>query len=626
MVPTTPIETEFFTFYTDSIPDTIGIWLVTSNLCGVDTAYREVVVNPADIVALVGIADTTSLCEEEILTLINYSTPGAFIDWQVSDGNTYLGDTIEIKFDDPGDYTVSLVATGCGYDSISFPLTVHPLPTLEVIHDLQRCLTDSINFEVQTSAAGIELMYGDGAESDQKFSVHYYDQPGLYYPSVLATTDKGCQMHWNGSLEIFPLPDAYIEPVDSVCSGAPIEFHGSSTLPNTSCAWNFSDGGIANGCDVTHTFTEAGLFSAILSIYSFEGCRGGDTIPVFVRAQPSADFEYNILEPCTPGIVAFQSDITGATGMSWDLGDGTLTNLANLQHTYPTGGVFPVTLYATNGDICTDTVTKDVAIYQTPTFDFELDPYCTVAEGTDLTVNTEVTNYVTVSSNSYSQVGSFHDGIPGNTYDINIASPEGCLADTTIVVLPPNELLLEVVRDSFRIQLGDSVQLQVQVNQTEVDINWSPDMFLDDPTSFSPVSYPLRNINYVVSGINTLGCVKTDTVWISVNINRDSGLFIPNAFTPNSDGINDVFYVRNSINPSIEKLDFFRVFDKYNEKTFDIEEIPDSDIPKPENPVWGWDGTFRGQKAEAGSYRYTIGIRYVDGKTRVYTGTVQLIR
>jgi hypothetical protein len=73
-------------------------------------------------------------------------------------------------------------------------------------------------------------------------------------------------------------------------------------------------------------------------------------------------------------------------------------------------------------------------------------------------------------------------------------------------------------------------------------------------------------------------------------------------------------------------IDYFRIYDLYNETVFDVSALSDGVPVVAEDPRFGWDGNFRGSKAELGSYRYTLAVRYIDGYLKVFTGTVQLIR
>ena len=121
------------------------------------------------------------------------------------------------------------------------------------------------------------------------------------------------------------------------------------------------------------------------------------------------------------------------------------------------------------------------------------------------------------------------------------------------------------------VRLGDSIRLHATVNQTGVIFQWTPDIYLNDAAIADPVSTPFKSVLYALSATDDRGCQKTDTVRITVRIDRDSGLYIPDAFTPNNDNVNDIFYVRNS-NPAVIRYESFQVFDKYDEKVFDAAE------------------------------------------------------
>ncbi|WP_181358341.1 gliding motility-associated C-terminal domain-containing protein [Taibaiella chishuiensis] len=89
-------------------------------------------------------------------------------------------------------------------------------------------------------------------------------------------------------------------------------------------------------------------------------------------------------------------------------------------------------------------------------------------------------------------------------------------------------------------------------------------------------------------------------------------LLIPNAFTPNGDGRNDIFQISNFSN---EKLIDFRIFNRWGTILF-----------RSTDPKNGWDGTYKGQEQPMGVYGYLICIGYPDGKVETYKGTVTLLR
>ncbi len=89
-------------------------------------------------------------------------------------------------------------------------------------------------------------------------------------------------------------------------------------------------------------------------------------------------------------------------------------------------------------------------------------------------------------------------------------------------------------------------------------------------------------------------------------------IMIPNAFSPNGDGQNDIFMIRNITD---EKLIDFRIFNRWGTIMF-----------RTNNPSDGWDGSFKGEMQPIGTYGYVIRIGYPDGYVETYKGTLSLIR
>ncbi|MFM8489435.1 MAG: hypothetical protein ACKOCH_24130, partial [Bacteroidota bacterium] len=99
----------------------------------------------------------------------------------------------------------------------------------------------------------------------------------------------------------------------------------------------------------------------------------------------------------------------------------------------------------------------------------------------------------------YSSEGPLHDGLSPGTYMVQAKSDKGCLEDTTVYVLPVNELQLHVDQDYFDIVLGDYVPLSAKVNKTDVEFLWEPGMWLSDPLIADPVSRPVQSVVYTIT-------------------------------------------------------------------------------------------------------------------------------
>jgi gliding motility-associated-like protein len=116
--------------------------------------------------------------------------------------------------------------------------------------------------------------------------------------------------------------------------------------------------------------------------------------------------------------------------------------------------------------------------------------------------------------------------------------------------------------------------------------------------------------------VNNGGCAAADSINIIVTCNNGN-LFVPNTFSPNGDGMNDVFYVRGKGLSTIQSM---RVFNRWGQVVFEKRNFAAND------PTAGWDGTMNGKKAPIDVYIYTIEVICENSVIVPYHGNVALIR
>jgi gliding motility-associated-like protein len=115
---------------------------------------------------------------------------------------------------------------------------------------------------------------------------------------------------------------------------------------------------------------------------------------------------------------------------------------------------------------------------------------------------------------------------------------------------------------------------------------------------------------------NSYGCVASDTVSIKVFCDR-SQLFVPNAFTPDNDGANDILMVRGS---GIVTIKSFRIFNRWGELIFERNNFP------PNDAKYGWDGKVRGVIGGPDVYVFTAEVLCENGTPFTYKGNISLIK
>jgi gliding motility-associated-like protein len=183
----------------------------------------------------------------------------------------------------------------------------------------------------------------------------------------------------------------------------------------------------------------------------------------------------------------------------------------------------------------------------------------------------------------------------------------GCSDTVTIQVnlnAKPNVVILN--GDSLKIRYLDEVNL---VATGAVRYSWTPVWGLSNPNIPQVVASPAEPTLYYVYGINALGCRAVDSIYIDIDYNDN--LYVPNAFSPNTDGNNDVFRVANLTFQNVQE---FKVMNRWGQEVFSA------------NDNRGWNGTYKGKLQDGGTYFYQIRVAYPDGKARFFKGDVILVR
>jgi len=188
----------------------------------------------------------------------------------------------------------------------------------------------------------------------------------------------------------------------------------------------------------------------------------------------------------------------------------------------------------------------------------------------------------------------------------------GCkVYDSLIITLNPSPAIDATV-DKPIIFRGEQVQLNATQGQGYNYI-WTPMNVVSGTTIYNPTSSPLQNTVYTVVVTNANLCVNEDTVSVQVLDYEcnNTQIFIPNAFTPNNDGINDDFKVRSSILTNIH----LEVYNRWGNKVFESNDINS-----------GWNGVYKGQSASADVYGYYFTGECLQGEKITLKGNVTLLK
>lgn len=194
------------------------------------------------------------------------------------------------------------------------------------------------------------------------------------------------------------------------------------------------------------------------------------------------------------------------------------------------------------------------------------------------------------------------------TFTLTLLDERGC-GVTESVTVTSGQSVEATASPNGLIAAGQQVLISATDDPLFSSYVWAPDSFLSSTSGVSVVASPPSSITYCVEATDTLGCVTEDCVDILV----DRFVAIPNAFTPNGDGLNDVF--RLPLNLPCADIQRFAIFDRWGELLFEAAD-----------GLTGWDGTKAGKPAEIGSYIYVASGVCEDGRIRDYKGTVTVVR
>lgn len=407
---------------------------------------------------------------------------------------------------------------------------------------------------------------------------------------------------------IVALADAeFSYDIIKTCNGDSVVFFDLSVGDTVnSWTWNFGDGSGSNLPSPNNLYSNTGTYNVTLFISDTTGCSNKDslTISTYVEA-PVAALAVSAGPYCSGIPIDFTSSSTGQDiSYQWLFGDGGISNEQNPQYTYAFGGSVTVVLQVTDSIGCFDTAQITLNILPGLTADFTVSPSSVCVGDTITLSDISLGNPI-----SYLWVGQ---GVTGDTAtEVSVTFNTGGIYDYTLyitsAICPPDSLTKQVfVHEYPKVFLGNDTTICIDetITLNAGSPGWYHLWSTGDSSQFVTISV-VPQLVWVL--VDDSGCVTTDTIFI------DSAcpFFVPNAFTPNGDGVNDLFKIITDGNQSF----IFSIFNRWGQMLFQTTD-----------PNEGWDGTFEAKPEEMGVYVYELSVVFTNGHTRVREGNITLIR
>jgi PKD repeat protein len=306
-------------------------------------------------------------------------------------------------FGKPGTYQVRLkifTNFGCA-DSLTKAIAVTQSPQSDFTYHTN-CNSREVTFTNQSSAGNENTItdwywdFGDNGNSTVASPLHTYAQPGSYTVTLITTSSTRCQNVVRKTVHIYRPPVAEFTTPSLICTGVPITLADNSTLsagdPVVQWQWQVGDESF-NQSSVTVTFAAgAGLVPVTLSVTTASGCQSSITRQIAVRETPAVSFSYqaSVLQPLR---VNFTGTTSGATGVTWNFGDGQTSDLASPVHTYSSGGIYEVSLAARNAEGCQRVVIQTVTVTTVAdSYELKLEGVSVITTGTSQSLQVRLLN------------------------------------------------------------------------------------------------------------------------------------------------------------------------------------------------------------------------------------------
>lgn len=464
-----------------------------------------------------------------------------------------------------------------------------------------------------------QWLFGDNSTGITANPRHNYSSSGNYQITQIVTSAWGCT---DTARLLLPVtvnttPVAQVNVAANGCLRDTVTFSSniSSPDPVVLTKWVLSNGITNLNPSFTTVFSQTGTYTVTFIAGTVNGCFDTTTTSITIHEIPviTASSDQRI---CLGQTV--QLNASGATNYQWaPLNSLSCYNCPNPIASPTVTTAFVVSTISPFGCKNADTVVVQVV----QPFDLTVSPNDSICIGQSTTL--------TVSG---AQVYNWQPslGLSCNNCQNPIANPTqttlyrvvgydiyNCFTDTGYVTVAVGQYPVVSLGPDQVLATGTQLQLNNTITNGPIRTwTWTPTADLSCNNCPLPVANIRNDVCYSLTARNIYGCAGSDTMCVKAFCN-DTQVFIPNAFTPDDDGKNDILMVRAS---GIQLVKKFIIFNRWGEIVFERSNVP------PNNPLHGWNGTVKGVKASSDVYVYIAEVICENGTSYSYKGNVTLLK
>lgn len=566
--------------------------------------------------------NTISGCAPLTVTFTNLSSPGLIFHWNLGGGpsDTTSLITNPVKtFTNPGTYTVTLKVVEnvfCNTSDSSFVIiNVYPKPNAAFAATLAPCnntVTTTNNSTGNLNSGSYTWNWGDASSTSSLVSPsHTYSSTGVYTITLFVNSVNGCTAQTTQTVNAIIFNPSVSSAI--LCEGNTATL---SALGGTSYTWSPSTG-LSNSLIATPAANPSVTTGYTVTVFNNSSgfpCTSTLTTTVVVNPRPDAGFNYT-MNPCGGGVNFFDTSLVNISSWKWYLAPSVTSTAQNPYNFYSNGGSYTISLAVVNAFGCTDSISKIITV-QTP-------PPMSVNSGSTICKGKNA-NLIAAGGTSYSWTPStglsatnianpVSSATASTNYSVIITTSNNCsfLLTTFVNVFNLSNTPISAASNPTSVIKGNSSTL-TYTGDPGAGISWFPSASVNPKTGYTVTATPDRPTTYTV--IASRGACK-ETLYVFVDVFlpgcEEGDAFIPNTFTPNGDGQNDILYVRGL---KVEEV-YFAVYNRWGEMVFET-----TDKNK------GWDGIYKGRPADVGVFGWYLKVKCYNGEETFKKGNVTLIR
>jgi gliding motility-associated-like protein len=587
-----------------------SITVVGTNGCASAPSNAVVTtVNPAPVITLSCSVPGNQICTGDNVTFT--ASPAGNTNYQFFNGASSLQSSGVNTFSTTSlssGNSITVVATsaaGCiGQPSNALVITVNPKPVATLSSSAAAgkvCAGQPVTF-TSTPSGYSNYQFFNGAVSVQNGASNTFSSSSLTTGNsiTVVASNAGCAGPASSAIVIAvnPLPVVSITTVNASCgnnNGLAIANVTSGSAPYT---YSWSNG------KTTATASGLAVGNYTLTVTTADGCLQTSVASVINNNMPALSVAGQTNVSCNGGSNGTASTTVAGGASPFTYSWNTSPSQSTSTATGLAAGTWSVTLTDANGCIQTVPViiTQPVVLAATASSV----KACGLSNGSAKVSATGGSGSYTYSWSPSGGSGQTAASLTSGLYTCTVTDANGC-TKTTVTGVLADSIPLASAGTGVTIHYGNNTTLNGTGGGT---YNWSPSAGLSCTSCPDPVASPISTTTYAVTVTSDSGCTAVALVTVTVDYICGQ-VFVPTAFSPNGDGVNDEVCVYGKCIQSMT----FSIFDRWGEKVFETSD-----------PTQCWDGIFRGEMMNTAVFAYYLKATLITGETVTKKGNINLIR